>query len=58
MQDFSQVTVRLFTMRLRRIQVGVWRVFAPAGAKTLHTPTKKARLRARPGEKDPLRNPG
>jgi len=63
-QGFSQVNVFLYSVRLLRTRLGMWKILARRRrAKIFHIPKKKARLRAESGnatifEKPSLRMKG
>jgi len=49
-QGFSKVNVFLFSVRLRRARLGMWKILARLRrAKIFHIPKKKARVRAESG---------
>jgi len=57
-QGFSKVNVFLFSVRLRRTRLGMWKILARhRRAKIFHIPKKKARLRAEPDKVTLLRSP-
>jgi len=57
-QSFSQVNVFLFSARLRRARLGMWKILARRRrAKIFHIPKKKARLRAESGEATTFEKP-